>query len=708
MSEAYAIDPQAPQGPPEQQPAPQPANDAKHPLLALVGVPNLADHLKDSELASMGSKVVEEFQLDEDSRKSSGWDEKYKLAMDLALQVQEVKNTPWPNASNVKYPLLTKAAIEFNARAYPAIVDGPDVVKGAVRGQATPEKEQRAERIGKHMSYQLLEEMDDWEEDTDRLLMQLPIVGCAFRKTWFDPVKGYNCSHLVSAKDFVVNYWTKDLGTCPRATHVLTFYPHEIAEKMRSGLWLTKDLGISQDANGDDQAPHTFLEQHRLSDLDGDSYPEPYIVTVHKDTSQVVRVVARFDEKGLTVEGQKVIRITPTRSFTKYPFIPAPDGSFYDIGFGMLLYPLSKTINTTINQIMDAGTLANMQAGFIGGGISIKSGNQGFKPGEFKKVDAQGQSLRDNVVLLPTKEPSSVLFQMLGLLLDSAKDITSTQDILSGDAGKGTLPVGTVTALIEQGLKSFTAIVKRIHRALKKELGILYDLNARYLKPQDYFTFQDVQGVIAQQDYAEGDCDVVPVSDPNMATDMQRMQQAQFVMEVGKQTGALVPGAVAERALQAAKVTEPDKLLPPPGPPPPDPKLIVEQEKLRQSDRKLDQADIALTIDSAEAKANIELTEANAQLAWTNAMLAGPQFQLAVQQQLDARLAQMMQNTDTGSPNGGQPPAPQPGPAGIPALPPGHALVSSVPPGPAGGPDGAMGAGGGPVGEIPGQGPPNG
>src|SRR6185503_7093764 len=180
--------------------APQAANTGQHPLLSLIGVPNLADHLKPEVLTAMGSKVVDEFKLDEDSRISAGWDETNKTAMDLVMLVRKAKNTPWPNAANVKFPLLIKACIEFNARAYPAIIDGPDVVKGKVEGAPSPEKEARAERIGNHMSYQLLEEMDDWEEDTDKLLIQLPAVGCAFRKSYFDPVKGYNCSHLVSAR----------------------------------------------------------------------------------------------------------------------------------------------------------------------------------------------------------------------------------------------------------------------------------------------------------------------------------------------------------------------------------------------------------------------------------------------------------------------------------------------------------------------------
>jgi chaperonin GroES len=699
VSQAYAADPMdegQETGAPELE-AEQPANDARHPLLSLIGVPNLADHLSDDVLGQMGAKVCDEFKLDEDSRAAAGWDETNKAAMDLVMLVRKAKNVPWPNAANVKFPLLIKACIEFNARAYPAIIDGPDVVKGSVKGEPSPEKEARAERIGNHMSYQLLEEMDDWEEDTDKLLIQLPAVGCAFRKSYFDPVKGYNSSHLVSAKDFVVNYMTKDLATCPRATHVLTFYPHEIAEKMRSGLWLEQDLGTPQDGGNDDQAPHTFLEQHRLWDLDGDDYPEPYIVTVHKETQKVVRVVARFTEKGLTLDGEKVVRIAPTRIFTKYPFIPAPDGSFYDMGFGTLLFPLSESINSIINQILDAGTLSNMQAGFIGAGISIKSGSQSFKPGEFKKVEATGSALKDNIVLLPTKEPSAVLFNLLGLLIEAAKDVTATQDILSGDAGKGTLPVGTVTALVEQGLKTFTAIVKRVHRALKKELGVLYDLNAHYLQPQAYFTFQDVQGVIAQQDYAEGDCDVVPVSDPNMATDMQRMQRAQFVMEVGKQTGAVIPRESAKQALIAAKVPDPDKLLPPDGPPPPDPKTIELADKSRQKDRELDQKDIALSHERAEVDSRVELNLASAQNAAMDAYLKGPQFALAVQQALDARLATFMEaQSDQGPTNGGQV---QQGEPGNMAGPQGHPPVPPVPQGPAGPPGGAMGFG-------PGDGPP--
>lgn len=652
-------------------------------LLSAIGSQNLAFDLPDDVLAQIGAKVCEEYVIDEGSRTKEGWDLRIDAAMKLALQTKEAKNYPWPNASNVKFPLISTAAIQFNARAYPAIIDGPDIVKGAVKGRPTPEKAQRAERVGKHMSWQLLEEMDDWEEDTDRLLVMLPIVGCVFRKTWFDPLKGYNCSHLVGPKDFVVNYWTKDLDTCPRATHILQFYPYEIAEKKRAGIWLDVELGQAQDAANDDEAQHCFLEQHRLWDLDGDDYPEPYIVTVHKETQKVVRIVARYDEKSITWmdEAQtEVVRIVPTKCFTKYPFIPAADGSFYDVGFGTLLGPLSETINSTLNQLMDAGHLANVQGGFIGDGVSLKSGNQTFKPGEWRKVQVTGQSLRDNIVPLPAKEPSSVLFSLLGMLIDAAKDVTATQDILGGDAGKGTMPVGTVSALIEQGLKTFTAIVKRIHRALKKELAILYALNGRYLNPEVYFTFQDQEGNVELEDYRAEDLDVVPVSDPNMATDMQRMAQAQFTMQFMGAPG-MNPKAIVKRALEAARVQDIEELFAPDGPPPPDPKVIAAQAKAENDEKKVQ-------IEAATAAADIAHTTAETEKLKLEIATMGADAMTFVENVARAAVQQALQMVE----NGG---APQVRPANVPGMegPSPDQGVLPVPGGPQVGGDGGMGPG---------------
>ena len=569
-------------------------------LIANIKSSNLAKDMDDTELARIGQKVVEEYEIDLNSRKAAKWDERNKSAMDLALQVKEAKSYPWPNAANVKYPLLTTAAIQFAARAYPAIVDGATVVRGKVQGKPNDQKQQRADRIGRHMSWQLLEEMDGWEEDTDRLLHMLPITGCVFRKTWFDPIKGHNCSELIPPDKFVVNYCAKDIETVPRGTQVCEYYPHEIEAKFRGGTWLRQELGEAQDAGNDEQAPHTFLEQHRLLDLDEDKYPEPYIVTVHKETMKVVRIVARYDEDGVYANDRgEVTCIKPVRYFTKYGFIPSPDGSFYDIGFGQLLNALNETINSTLNQLLDAGHLANTQGGFIGSGVSIKSGRLRFEPGEWKKAEVAGGALKENIVPLPVGKPSAVLFNLLGMLVEAARDITATKDILTGETQQTNQPVGTTLAMIEQGLKVFTAIYKRIHRSLRQELACLYRLNRLYLPQEQYFAFQDQPEAVSQQDYAD-DIDVLPVSDPTTVSDMQKLGRAQYLGQfLGK---GLDDMKIVERMLEAASVPDIEELMPK-GPPPTPPELLIEQKKLKQDDQRIALEDRKVKLLEANAKA---------------------------------------------------------------------------------------------------------
>jgi len=530
----------------------QPEDDTPW-LIKAINSPNLAFELDDRILQAIGAKVCDEFDMDCQSRKDEGWDEIFENSMELAMQVKKAKTYPWQDAANIKYPLLTTASIQFAARAYPAIVDGWNVVKGKVLGQPSDEKRQRADRMAAHMSYQLLEEMEGWEEDTDRLLHMLPITGCVFRKTYFDPQKGTNCSELVSPDKGVANYWTRDMETCPRFTHVCTYYRNECEEKFRAEVWKRIEMGAS--ASDDEYAPEEYLEQHRLWDIDDDGYPEPYIVTVHKESQQVVRIVARFDEEGIVMRNGEVERIEPVRYFTKYSFMPSPDGSFYDIGFGSLLNSLSETINSTINMLMDAGHLANIQGGFLGAGISLRSGNMPIKPGEWRRVQSTGQSLRDSIVPLPVKEPSAVLFNLLGMLIESAKDITATKDVLTGDSTPQNQPVGTTLALIEQGLKVYSAIYKRIHRAFRQELAKLRRLNKLYLDPQAYFTFQDVEGVVSQEDYASEDADVIPVSDPTIVMDSQRLGRAQYLIQfLGNPL--MDQKAIIEYALEAGSIPD--------------------------------------------------------------------------------------------------------------------------------------------------------
>lgn len=668
-------------------------------LLAQIGVPNLCDppegsgldDLEDSQLAQIGKTVVDEFEVDEQSLEDSGWKPRHDRALKLATQTKEVKNTPWPNAANVKYPLITVSAMQFAARAYPAIVDGWNVVKGKVLGKPSPDKRDRADRIGAHMSYQLLQEMDGWEEDTDQLLHILPVVGTVFRKTYFDPTTGKNCSVMVTAEKMVVNYHAK--ANAPRMTQIVEFYPHEIEAKVRSGLWRKCELGEAENGETDRQAPHTFLEQHTLYDLDEDGVPEPYIITVHKETAQVVRMVARYRQDGLKLvqgeEGPEVYTIEPVEYYTRYRFIPPIDGSYYGLGFGTLLDALSETINSLTNQLLDAGTLANLQGGFLGDGVSMKSGDARFRPGEWKRVKITGGTLRDNIVPLPAAGPSEVLFKLLDMLIEASKDITATKDILTGDTQQANAPVGTTLAQIEQGLKVYSSIYKRVHRALKHELGLLYDLNAEYLDPQVYFEFQDDEKAVSQQDYAVGDVDVIPVSDPSIATDMQRIGRAQFLMQF-RGDPLVDPKEVDRRVFEAAGIQDIDTLWAK-APPAPDPKLVDNQEKNKLKARELD-------IKESESKANVEATLAGAQKDIMDAMMQNPDFMVLAAKFIEIRRKQLEGD------NGPVQPGAVPGMAGPPA----NDGVPGVPEASPGAVGPSMGAGAGDVPVEAGGSPPAG
>lgn len=647
---------------------------------------NLAEDLDEDTLTRLGDKVCDEFEIDETSRKASGWLERHDRALKLAMQVKEAKNYPWQNAANVKYPLIAVAAIQFAARAYPAIVDGSNVVKGKTLGQPTDEKRDRADRIGRHMSYQLLEEMEEWEEGTDELLHILPCTGTVHKKTYFDPMKGRNCSETITADKCVVNYWAK--ADPLRITQVCEFYPHEITAKIRAGLWLDQELGLPQDAANDDDAPHTFLEQHRYWDLDEDGYPEPYIVTVHKETRKVVRIYARYDESSIKRnEKGEIYQIRPVRYFTRYRFMPSLDGSYYGVGFGTLLDALNETINSTFNQLLDAGHLANTQGGFIGAGATLKAGALRFQPGEWKKIETTGGMLKDNIVPLPVAEPSNVLFQLLGMMIEVAKDITATKDILTGETGQANQPVGTTLAQIEQGLKVFSAIYKRIHRSLKQELGALFRLNAIYLDPQVYFTFQDEEGAVAQTDYKQDDIDVIPVSDPTVVTDMQRIGRAQFLMQfLGK---GMDDKEIITRVLEAASIDDVKGLWP--EAPAPNPEMMVEEKKLQQKDRELDQKDRELAFQELEAFARSGKAEADAQKTMLDTVLASPDFQAWASQFIDEKVAERLMMAQ-GAPDGGNPPV-QPGQPGGMEGPPADAGVPPVPQGPPVDPGQDMGVG---------------
>lgn len=522
-------------------------------LLRLMDVPNVADELTDEQLSTLGTEVDQAVEIDEDSRDE--WKVRTQKGMDLALQKGQPKTFPWPNAANIRYPLMTTAAIQFAARAYPAIISDNTVVKSQVLGSdPNGERKVLADRVSAHMSWQCLTEMVEWEQDVDKMLHNLPIVGCSFKKTYFSPEMGRNRSDFVSAMDLIVNMDTPALAVAPRITHEFPLYPYEIESRFRSGAFIKFDYQPPQESPDDEDAPQKFWEQHTRADLDDDGYKEPYIITVHKETKTVVRVKANFDKDGIRVNPQtgKVIGIDPVQYFTKIPFIPHPDGGFYDVGFAWLLTPINEGINTVTNQILDAGTLANTGGGFIGSGLRLKGGTIRFLPGQYQEVNSPGGTVRENIVPLEFPGPSPVLFQMLGMLIEAGKEVASVKDVLTGNEPKGNTPATTTIAIIEQGLKVFTAIYKRIHRALKDEFNKLYRLNQIYLDPEMQAAFQYDGPEIKPGDYKGKPSDIIPVSDPTMVSDMQKAARAQFLQGfLGK---GLNDQAILQRIFSAAGI----------------------------------------------------------------------------------------------------------------------------------------------------------
>ena len=531
---------------------------------------NLAADLSDDKLIEIGKDVVSGYETDLDSRKP--WEKDLKNWTELALQVASDKTYPWPNAANIKYPLLATAAMQFAARAYPTLIpSNGKVVKCKVIGSdPTGEKTMRAFRVSTHMSYQVMEQMDGWEEDMDKLLIALPISGTCFKKTYWDSSKQQNCSKLVLPKSLVVNYWTRCLEDAERITEVFYLSKRKVKERQNLGIFVDAELGDPQTpaddittsinksfqrANDfDETTPYTILEQHTYLDLDEDGYAEPYIVTVEAESNKVLRIVPRFSEADVLMDDkQKVVSIEAIQYYTKYGFIPNPDGGFYDIGFGRLLGPLNNSANTIINQLVDAGSLSNLQAGFIGKGLRIKMGETRFQPGEWKAVNAVGDDLKKQIFPLPVREPSQVLFNLLDLLLKSGKELASVAEIFVGKMPGQNTPATTTMASIEQGMKVFTAVYKRVYRSLTSEFRKIYKLNQQYMNPEEYISILD--NPIPQEDYKGPEDDIIPGADPSAVSSQEKQQKVQAVMQL-LNLGTINPMAATLMYLEAHEIPE--------------------------------------------------------------------------------------------------------------------------------------------------------
>lgn len=560
-------------------------------LQVFANADNIAVHLSEDELQKIGRKCYENFNRDKASR--ADWEKTIEEAVKLAKQVMDKRNRPgMDTCSNTNYPLLTVAAIQFNARAYPAIISNQLVVKGEPIGQDKEGiKQERAGRIGKHMSYQYVHEQEEWETDTDRLTLMLPIMGDMFRKTYYDPNLGRNCSKLIMPQDLVYDYDTQ-FEKVTRKTEVFELYPNDIEERQRSELYLDIDLNIGDD-EVDQEKLQEFHEQHCLLDLDDDGYKEPYIVTYVAKTHKVVRIVPRFDFEDIRVRRAgkvgpvnelgdgEVIKIIPVEYYTQYYFIPSADGKGYNLGLGELLKNISESINTNLNQLIDAGTLANQQGGFITKGIKAKKGRIRAALNEFVPIqNHSGMSLRENIVPFDFKGPAPTLFQLLGFLVEAARDISSVKDVMTGESAGANESPTVYVSRINEGLKVFSAIYKRIHASLKKEFKKQFRLNRIYLEPTQYFRILDTEQAVAKKDYNVSDIDVIPVSDPAMATVTQKMAVAQALIQMFKNDPRVNQAELNNRIFEAMDISGTDRLIIPEDQipqPPPDPKLIKAQ-----------------------------------------------------------------------------------------------------------------------------------
>lgn len=572
--------------------------------------PNVAKMFDSHDLGIIAAHVYKGYNSDEMSRER--WMARVSQSMDLAMQVSEAKNTPWPNAANIKFPLATIAALQFHARAYPSIVRGGEVVRYTPHeddikgpdGKGIDEK--RAKRITNHINWQLLSGDSSWEEQHDRMLVNLPIVGCAFKKTFSNP-NGMVTSDLVLAVDLAMDYYAKSVEECARKTHIVRMYKNDIHELIMQGLF--EDIrddevfqssrlieGNSYDARrdsrtgtsavvSDDDTPLRLLEQHCNLDLDGDGYKEPWVVTIDEGGRRVLRIVSRIaSPKDVLRNGfGEIIRIKPIEYFTKYGFIPSPDGAVYDVGFGTLLGPLNETVNSLINQLVDAGTMTNTAGGFIGRGAKLMGGSRAFAPFQWNPVESTGDDLRKSIFPLPVREPSPVLFQLLTLIINFTGRISGTTETMMGENPGQNTPAQTTQTMVEQGMKVYNAIFKRIWRSMSGEFRKVYLLNREHTPEEKRFGGEGDS--VYREDYKGSPDSLLPSTDPAVISDSARLGQIMAV----KQAAASTPGydieAVERRFLEVLNIENPSGLYLGLKERPPTPNPLVQIEQLKSQAR---------------------------------------------------------------------------------------------------------------------------
>jgi hypothetical protein len=534
---------------------------------------NLAEELDDTALGLLVSDLTSQYESNNNSRKD--WRENYEKGLQLLGYKYEERTEPFRGASGVTHPILAEAATQFQAQAYNELLPPTGPVRTVVMGAVDKKKEQQAHRVKEFMNYYLMNEMQEYTPEFDQMLYYLPLAGSAFKKVYYDSALNRPVSTFVPATDLIVPYETSNLETCPMITHRIDMNVNDLRKQQIAGFYLDVPIMPSQRTPDDVRAEMnkiqgeeptqgdydtTLLEFHVELDLDGFEHQDaegeptgiklPYIVTICEDTNVVLSIRRNYLEDD---EDFKKIEY-----FVHYKFLPG--FGFYGLGLIDTIGGLATTATASLRQLIDAGTLSNLPAGFKARGLRIRDDADPLSPGEFRDVDAPGGAIRDSLMPLPFKGPDTTLFQLLGFVVDAAQRFATITDMKVGD-GNQQAAVGTTVALLEQGARVMSAIHKRLHYAMRKEFKILARVMHEFL-PQEYP--YDVAGASPQimaQDFDDR-IDVIPVSNPNIFSQAQRIALAQSQLELAMQAPDLhnLPEAY-RRMYEALGVRDIDSIL---------------------------------------------------------------------------------------------------------------------------------------------------
>ena len=534
---------------------------------------NLAEEMPDRELSRISSDLLSEFDANKASRQE--WEDAYTNGLELLGFTYDERTQPFRGASAVTHPLLAEAATQFQAQAFNELLPASGPVRTVVMGKESPSKNQQAQRVRQFMNYYITTVMEEYTPDMDQMLFYLPLAGSTFKKTYYDETLGRAVSKFVPAENLVVPYETADLETCPNITQVVRMSLNDLRKRQIYGTYLDVEVIPAQkemsslDGEMDrieglepNQIDYdcTILEVH--ADLDLEGYEElddegeptgikvPYIVTISEDNGQVLSVRRNYLEED---ELKKKIQY-----FTHFKFLPG--FGFYGLGLIHTIGGLSRTATSALRQLIDAGTLSNLPAGFKARGLRIRDDDSPLQPGEFRDVDAPGGAIRDSLMPLPFKGPDQTLFQLLGFVVEAGQRFATITDLKVGD-GNQQAAVGTTLAMMEQGTRVMSAVHKRLHYGMKQEFRILARVMSESL-PQRYpYTVPGGDEQIMREDFDDR-VDVMPVSNPNVFSQAQRIVLAQTKLQLASQAPEIHNISEVYRDMyEALGVTDIDRIM---------------------------------------------------------------------------------------------------------------------------------------------------